>query len=178
LAYLAGYAMKHDPKFTASTQPAGGWGSVQSLGRSLTQEQVPFSGPRILLHQNKPNGFACVSCAWAKPAKPHPFEFCEEGTKATTWEITNRRCPPKFFAEHTVGSLSAWSDHDLEEQGRLTHPMRWDAATDKIRGCRLGRSIRRHRPTFRDKKDGCIKVVLKPGLKVPTDKAKKEPAHA
>ena len=122
--------MKHDPKFTPYTHPAGGWGSVQSLGRSLAREHVPFSGTRILTHQNKPDGFACVSCAWAKPAKPHPFEFCEEGAKATTWEITNRRCPPEFFAAHTVESLKSWSDHDLEEQGRLTHPLRWDAATD------------------------------------------------
>jgi len=123
--------MKHDPKFSANTHPAGGWGSVQSLGRSLAREHVPLRGTRILMHQNKPDGFACVSCAWAKPAKPHPFEFCEEGAKATTWEITGRRCTPKFFARHTVSSLASWSDHALEEQGRLTHPLRWDAATDK-----------------------------------------------
>jgi molybdopterin-dependent oxidoreductase alpha subunit len=123
--------MKHDPKFRAYTHPAGGWGSVQSLGRSLTRERVPVSGTRILMHQNKPDGFACVSCSWAKPANPLPFEFCEEGAKATTWEITSRRCPPKFFAKHTVTALETWSDHALEEQGRLTHPLRWDAATDK-----------------------------------------------
>ncbi len=122
--------MKHDPKFSAYTHPAGGWGSVQSLGRSLARERVPVSGTRILLHQNKPEGFACVSCAWAKPAKPRPFEFCEEGAKATTWEITSRRCTPEFFAEHTVTGLESWSDHALEEQGRLTQPLRWDAATD------------------------------------------------
>jgi hypothetical protein len=96
--------MKHDPKFTASTHPAGGWGSVQSLGRSLVREHVPFSGTRVLMHQNKPQGFACVSCAWAKPGEPHLFEFCEEGAKATTWEITSRRCTPAFFAERTVAS--------------------------------------------------------------------------
>jgi hypothetical protein len=66
--------MKHDPKFSANTHPAGGWGSVQSLGRSLAREHVPLRGTRILMHQNKPDGFACVSCAWAKPAKPHPCE--------------------------------------------------------------------------------------------------------
>jgi molybdopterin-dependent oxidoreductase alpha subunit len=123
--------MTDDPKFTDYEHPAGGWGSVQSLGRSISREGVPFKGPRILLHQNKPDGFACVSCAWAKPAEPRPFEFCEEGAKATTWEITRRRCTPKFFAEHTVTSLETWSDHDLEEKGRLTHPLRWNAATDK-----------------------------------------------
>jgi hypothetical protein len=26
--------------------PAGGWGSVQSLAKSLTRSHVPFSGPR------------------------------------------------------------------------------------------------------------------------------------
>jgi len=118
-------------KFTTYTHPSGGWGSVQSVGRSLLRERVPLKGARLLMHQNKPDGFACVSCAWAKPAKPHPFEFCEEGAKATTWEITNRRCTPAFFDAHTVTSLEAWSDRALEEQGRLTHPLRWDATTDK-----------------------------------------------
>ncbi len=119
------------PKFKSYRLPAGGWGSLHSVSRSLTHERVPLSGSRILMHQNKPRGFACVSCSWAKPAKPHPFEFCEEGAKATTWEITSRRCSPDFFAEHTVRELESWSDHALEESGRLTHPLRYDAASDK-----------------------------------------------
>ena len=118
-------------KFTDHDAPAGGWGSLRSVGRSLTHEGVPLTGARILMHQTKPDGFACVSCSWAKPAKPHPFEFCEEGAKATTWEITSKRCTPDFFAKHTVTSLEAWTDHQLEEVGRLTQPLRWDAATDK-----------------------------------------------
>ena len=65
-----------------------------------------------------------MSCAWAKPSKPHPFEFCEEGAKATAWEITGRRCTPEFFAEHTVAEMLAWTDQRWEEQGRLTHPLR------------------------------------------------------
>ena len=36
-----------------------------------------------------------------------------------------------FVARHTLSELEGWRDHDLEEQGRLTHPMRWDAATDR-----------------------------------------------
>src|ERR1041385_7358725 len=106
--------MKHDPKFFTNRQPAGGWGSVQSLGRSLARERVPLSGTRILSHQHKPDGFACVSCAWAKPAKPHPFEFCEEGAKATAWELTAKRVPLKFFERHTLAELEHWEDHDLE----------------------------------------------------------------
>src|ERR1700709_667025 len=110
---------------------AGGWGSVRSLVESLGRDHVPFSGPRVLLKQNKTDGFMCVSCAWAKPADPRIFEFCENGAKATTWEITNKRVTPKFFAEHKVTDLEDWDDHQLESAGRLTHPMRWDPASDK-----------------------------------------------
>jgi molybdopterin-dependent oxidoreductase alpha subunit len=110
---------------------SGGWGSVKSLVKSLARDRVPFAGPRVLLKQNKTDGFMCVSCAWAKPADPRMFEFCENGAKATTWEITNKRVTPKFFAEHAVSDLEKWDDHQLEAAGRLTHPMRWDKATDK-----------------------------------------------
>src|SRR3954471_10821242 len=109
----------------------GGWGSVKSLVKSLARDRVPFLGPRILLKQNKTEGYMCVSCAWAKPADPRIFEFCENGAKATTWEITHKRVTPEFFAEHAVADLEKWDDHQLEAAGRLTHPMRWDAATNK-----------------------------------------------
>jgi molybdopterin-dependent oxidoreductase alpha subunit len=123
--------MKHDAKFKEYTAPSGGWGSVQSLGRSLLHGRAPLRQTQALMKQNKPDGFACVSCAWAKPAEPHPFEFCEEGAKATTWELVATRCTPEFFAQHTVSSLESWSDHELENTGRLTHPMRWDPGSDK-----------------------------------------------
>jgi len=111
--------------------PAGGWGSVRSLGAILSKEGVPLSGSIVLTQQNKPKGFTCVSCAWIKPAEPHVFEYCENGAKATAWEITTKRVGPDFFAKHTVTELESWSDHDLEAIGRLTHPMRYDATTDK-----------------------------------------------
>ena len=88
-------------------------------------------GTRVLMHQNKPDGFACVSCSWAKPADPHLFEFCENGAKATAWEITGKRLEPQFFAEHTVSELQSWDAYSLESLGRLTEPMRYDAASDK-----------------------------------------------
>lgn len=126
-------ARKLGPDLTveAYSSPVGGWGSVKSLAKSLTRSQVPFTGPRVLLKQNKPHGFMCVSCAWAKPADPRVFEFCENGAKATTWEITQKRVTPEFFAQHSVAELETWDDHQLEAAGRLTHPMRFDAASDK-----------------------------------------------
>ncbi|MGF7204659.1 molybdopterin-dependent oxidoreductase alpha subunit [Sphingobium olei] len=77
----------------------------------------------------------CTSCAWGKPKHPHAFEFCENGAKATLWELTTRCCTPDFFAEHSVTELRKWSDHDLEQQGRLTHPLRFDQASDRYVPC-------------------------------------------
>lgn len=110
---------------------AGGWGSVKAVASILVEEHVTLNGSRILSQQNKPDGFACVSCSWAKPADPHLFEFCENGAKATAWEITNKRIDADFFAAHTVSELRAWSGLELESRGRLTAPMRWDADTDR-----------------------------------------------
>ena len=101
------------------------------MGEILLREHLPLDGSSLLAHQNKPDGYMCVSCAWAKPAKTHPLEFCENGAKATAWEVTHRRADRAFFDAHSLTELEGWRDHDLEEQGRLTHPMRWDAATDK-----------------------------------------------
>lgn len=112
--------------------PAGGWGSAKSVAKYLASESLLLDGPGILLKQNKPDGFACVSCAWAKPHPSHPAEFCENGAKATAWELTKKRVTPKFFAEHTVSELRTWSDYALEEVGRLTTPLRYDAKTDKF----------------------------------------------
>ncbi len=110
--------------------PVGGWGSAKGLTEILLREAIPLKGSLALFWQNKPNGFACVSCAYGRSKREGLFAFCENGAKATAWEITDRRCPPEFFAQHTVTELEEWSDYDLEEVGRLTHPMRWDAATD------------------------------------------------
>ena len=84
---------------TGKPSGSGGWGSVHELGEILTKEEVFVLGSEILLKQNKPDGYMCVSCSWAKPAEPHPFEFCENGAKATAWEITSKRTTPEFFAQ-------------------------------------------------------------------------------
>lgn len=123
--------MRRKESFTPYSRPAGGWGSARSLGNILSREGVLASGTLALTRQNKVDGFQCVSCAWVKPAQPLPFEFCENGAKATAWEITSHRCAPDFFAQHTVSELRGWSDYDLEQAGRLTHPLRYDAASDR-----------------------------------------------
>ena len=111
--------------------PSGGWGSAKTSTSLLLKEGVLLKASRAILHQNKPDGFACVSCSWAKPAHPHAVEACENGIKATAWELTENRNPPEFFAEHTVAELLTWSDLALEQEGRLTEPLRWDPQSDK-----------------------------------------------
>lgn len=111
--------------------PTGGWGSVRGMAETFARERARPAVLRTLARQNKPGGFMCVSCAWTKPADHHPFEFCENGAKATIWELTSRRAGPDVFARYTLTELRAWKDHDLEQTGRLTHPLRYDRASDK-----------------------------------------------
>jgi molybdopterin-dependent oxidoreductase alpha subunit len=111
--------------------PAGGWGSLKEVGTILLKERVPFEGAQLLTHQNKPDGYMCVSCAWAKPAHPHPAEFCESGAKATAWEVTSKHIGADFFQRHRLRELETWHDHELEAAGRLTVPMRYDGALDR-----------------------------------------------
>ena len=122
---------KRHPRIEPYEGPAGGYGSVRSVTDILVREGIPIEGTDVITHQNKPDGFMCVSCAWGKPATPHPLEVCENGVKATAWEITRHKADEGFFEKHTLADLETWTDHDLEAAGRLTHPMRWDAASDR-----------------------------------------------
>ena len=100
--------MSDKPDFTPYKGPAGGWGSLRSVSEILTREGNAVHVGGTLLRQNKVNGFACVSCAWSKPANAHPAEFCENGAKATAWELTSRRVNRAFFEKHTVSELRGW----------------------------------------------------------------------
>ncbi len=114
---------------------SGGWGSLRGILQTMTREMSSPGALETLRTQNKPGGFMCTSCAWGKPKHPHAFEFCENGAKATLWELTTRRATPDFFAMHCVTELRGWRDYDLEQEGRLTHPMRYDSASDHYVVC-------------------------------------------
>ncbi|EQB15212.1 FdhF/YdeP family oxidoreductase [Novosphingobium lindaniclasticum] len=113
----------------------GGWGSLRGITEIAWREKPTPAVLNTLRRQNKVKGFMCVSCAWTKPANAHPLEFCENGAKATLWELTSRRCTPEVLAAHTVSELKTWKDYDLEQLGRITHPMRYDRATDTYVPC-------------------------------------------
>ncbi|WFE76578.1 FdhF/YdeP family oxidoreductase [Roseinatronobacter sp. S2] len=123
--------MPDDATHKPYRQPAGGWGSVKSLFKHVMHQRAGSTAASLVRDHNKTGGYMCTSCAWAKPAQPHAAEFCENGAKATFWDLTAKRTTPEFFAKHTVSELLAWSDYELENEGRLTHPMRYDATRDK-----------------------------------------------
>jgi molybdopterin-dependent oxidoreductase alpha subunit len=111
-------------------EPAGGWGALKAVATALEKQNTAFKGSATLLRMNQPQGFDCPGCAWPDPKHTSSFEFCENGAKAVAWEATGKRCTPEFFAAHGVSELERWNDYDLEMTGRLTHPMKYDAATD------------------------------------------------
>ncbi len=116
--------------FEPYESPAGGWGALQATARALREQSVVLKGTRALLSMNQPDGFDCPGCAWPDPKHTSSFEFCENGAKAVTFELTKRQVTREFFAAHTVAELANHSDFWLEEQGRLTEPMRYDRVTD------------------------------------------------
>ncbi|GGF78122.1 molybdopterin-containing oxidoreductase formate dehydrogenase [Paracoccus acridae] len=120
-----------DPTTPYYDRPTGGWGSLKSVLKHAAKDRIGLGTLDTLRRQNKPGGHMCTSCAWAKPPSPHLAEFCENGAKATIWDLTRSRCGPDFFARHTLTELRTWCDHDLEAAGRLTHPMRYDPASDR-----------------------------------------------
>lgn len=109
---------------------AGGWGALKSCGKQLLQSGSPLTGARTMLKANQPDGFDCPGCAWGDPEHGSSFEFCENGVKAVSWEATEKRATPAFFAKHTVTELRKLSDYELELNGRITHPMRYDRQSD------------------------------------------------
>ena len=112
--------------------PAGGWDALKAVAKTLAHQQIVAQGSRTLLKANQPEGFDCPGCAWPDPKHTSSFEFCENGAKAITWESTAKRVDSSFFAEHTVSELWNWTDHELEDAGRLTLPLLYDPLSDRF----------------------------------------------
>ncbi|RAR48755.1 molybdopterin-dependent oxidoreductase alpha subunit [Paraburkholderia unamae] len=111
--------------------PAAGWGALKQVAINLIKEKVTGGNYRTLLKQNQPDGFDCPGCAWPDREHASTFEFCENGVKAVAAEATSKRVTPRFFQEHTVSELMAQTDYELEQHGRLTDPLVYDALQDR-----------------------------------------------
>lgn len=123
------------PRYKPYNQPAGGWGAAGATAKVLLQQSVIGKGSKALLAMNQPGGFKCPSCAFPDADERRKLEFCENGAKALAWEATQFRAGRELFARYTVTELMAQTDYWLEMQGRLTEPMRYDAATDHYVPC-------------------------------------------
>jgi molybdopterin-dependent oxidoreductase alpha subunit len=112
--------------------PAAGWGAARSVAKVLLQSRELVAGTRAIQRMNHENGgFDCPGCAWPDDTKGLHLDICENGIKHVTWEMTRKRVGRDFFAAHTVTELSGWTDFALEDAGRLTEPMVYDAESDK-----------------------------------------------
>lgn len=113
--------------------PAGGWGALRATAQAVYDQMDTVKAPITLINTNQPTGFDCPGCAWPDKEHRSTFQFCENGAKAVTWEATNKRVTNEFFDQHTVSELLLKSDFELEDYGRLTHPMVYDRASDKFK---------------------------------------------
>jgi anaerobic selenocysteine-containing dehydrogenase len=104
-------------------RPAGGFEAVASTAREAARHG-PARVVRALTRVNREGGFDCPGCAWPEPHRRGLVEFCENGAKAVAHEATRARVGPELFERFSVDVLLEHSDHWLEQQGRLTHPMR------------------------------------------------------
>jgi molybdopterin-dependent oxidoreductase alpha subunit len=124
-------AKKEIPGIEDYQGAAAGWGALKAVADALRGQMAVVNETHGLLTMNQPHGFDCPGCAWPDPKHTSSFEFCENGAKAVSWEATAKRTTPDFFAAHSVSELWNWRDFDLENEGRLTHPMVYDRSTDR-----------------------------------------------
>ena len=111
------------------TWAAGVPGGLHSMLPALRDMGVNRTR-KTLLAMNHKDGFDCMSCAWPDPDHRSPFEFCENGAKAVTWEATPITVDSNFWAAHSVSELRQQSEYWLGQQGRLTEPVYKPAGED------------------------------------------------
>jgi molybdopterin-dependent oxidoreductase alpha subunit len=114
---------------STDSRPAGGIDAVLSTLREV-RRHGPARVARALARVNHAEGFDCPGCAWPEPQDGGLLDFCENGAKAVAHEATRARVDPGFFARWSIPELLGQTDHWLEQQGRLTHPLRKRAGSD------------------------------------------------
>lgn len=122
--------MQHNDQIKPYTGPAAGWGALKAVTKSWLGSENAVRNIRTMLKTNQNGGFDCPGCAWGESPEGGMVNFCENGAKAVNWEATSRLVDADFFAKYSVSELTKQTDYWLEYQGRLSQPMRYDAATD------------------------------------------------
>ncbi|WP_009479865.1 hypothetical protein [Rhodococcus sp. JVH1] len=62
-------------------------------------------------------GFDCPGYAWPDDRTGLHLEFCENGIKHVTRDMTRKKVERDFFASHTVTELMGWTDFALGGPG-------------------------------------------------------------
>ena len=101
---------------------------------------------------NQIDGFDCPSCAWPEDEHRSPFEFCENGAKASSWEATtqDRRAGVlrRALRRRPVGPLRSLAggagparraDAPRAGRRRTTRRSTWDARAGHRSATRCGR---------------------------------------
>ena len=106
------------PKLRARVSEAAGFPAIGNTMKYGFGEMGPAESVRVFLAINKVNGFDCQSCAWPSPDPDHRkiAEFCENGAKAVSDELTHRRADPSFFERFSIAELLEQSDHWLNSR--------------------------------------------------------------
>lgn len=113
------------------THAAAAYGASFSVAKVMMKQRLPISGGKAVFQMNHDiKHYDCPGCAWPDDQKVQ-MDICENGIKHVTWEMDKKRTSADFFAAHTVSELAEWTDYDLENVGRLTEPMSYDAESDK-----------------------------------------------
>ncbi|MFT6835804.1 MAG: molybdopterin-dependent oxidoreductase alpha subunit, partial [Francisellaceae bacterium] len=109
----------------------GSWGATFSVASVILKKREPIRATKAVFKMNhESGGFDCPGCAWPDDLKGLKMDICENGIKHSTSEMTRKACDPDFFAKHKVSSLKSWSSYQLEQVGRITEPMVYQAETD------------------------------------------------
>ncbi|MES2324239.1 MAG: FdhF/YdeP family oxidoreductase [Pseudomonadota bacterium] len=124
-------AAKYIP-IRAYDKPAGGWGSLNGTVKALRANGA-LPALSTLTRLNQPQGVDCPGCAYPDSPTSKSVDFCEQGAWAIAHEGSSRRATPAFFLANTLTSLRAKDNAELEALGRITSPMRYDAASDSYR---------------------------------------------
>ncbi len=114
---------------------AGGLRAVLSSLEYARETSGLKRSVRALSLLNQDQGFDCPSCAWPDPAprERSVVEFCENGARAVAHEADRRTIGAGFFAERSLAELSALSDYELEQSGRLAEPVFREAGGEHYR---------------------------------------------
>lgn len=104
---------------------AAGVSAVVVAGKRVKQQAGIFRGGKALLKLNQTDGVDCPGCAWPDPDDERSYlgEYCENGAKAIAEEATLRAIGGEFFREHSIQELSARTDYELGNLGRLAEPL-------------------------------------------------------